>query len=365
MASPLPDPPFRSHRVQSHIRRTMGSHISGSQKLPRSLHSDPHNSRPLAPRQCRPGRGPPDLRFPLHNVAHLTLGFKPSAGSVSLVAFHGLSPTIRSLRLELACVRLSEVFDLVCSFPLLEDLALFRFSYWNGVDEWTPPSTSPRLTGSLQLHSVGGGTGRITRRLLDLPNGLNFTKIVLCVDDEIDFKSTTDLVSRCSDTLESLDVSDHLRGGCYYYSRRLIDTLPLHSVLSTAGSFNLSAATKLKQLVFQCGRSNVQWTTEALQTAESSNLERITVRPNANTFEFEIAELRCQQWQDLDRLLVQFWASHSIRPKVTYEVGGITYEVGGITYGVGVRKMDIRYYASSLLPELTKRGLVDLVEYGR
>ena len=132
---------------------------------------------------------------------------------------------------------------------------------------------------------------------------------------------------------------------------RLIDTLLLHSDSSAAGSFNLSTATKLKQLVFQCRQSNVQWIAEALQTVESKNLERITVRPDSYFFPYNITEPDRRQWHTLDRLLVQFWTSHSIRPKVTYEAGA-----------VATRK-DIRDHAPSLLPELSRRGLVDLVEY--
>jgi len=102
----------------------------------------------------------------------------------------------------------------------------------------------------------------------------------------------------------------------------------------------------------------VRWITEALQTVKSKTLEQITVRLDSNDFPHKISESYRQQWHGLDRLLVQFWASHSIRPKVTYEAGGIAY-------GVGARKMDIRHYASGLLLELTQRGLVDLVGCGR
>ena len=90
---------------------------------------------------------------------------------------------------------------------------MFAFGYWDEDGGWTPLSTSPRLTGFLQLNSLDGGIGPITRRLLDLPNGLNFTKIVLSrADHETDSKSTTDLVSGCSDTLESLDIADYFPG---------------------------------------------------------------------------------------------------------------------------------------------------------
>ena len=147
-----------------------------------------------------------------HNVVHLHAGTRGLGDDqVSLVPFHGLSPAVRSLRLESTHARPSEVFGLICSFPLLEDFALLVFGYGDE-DRWSTPSTSPRLTGSLELRSVVGGIGPITRRFLDLPSGPNFTKIVLACVDETDFESTTDLVSGCSDTLESLNVSDYLQG---------------------------------------------------------------------------------------------------------------------------------------------------------
>ena len=89
----------------------------------------------------------------------------------------------------------------------------------------------------------------------------------------------------------------------------------------------------------------------ALQTVDSKNLRWITVRPDADTFVRTIKEPVRHQWQDLDQLLVRFWTSHSIRPI--------------ITYGAGARRKDMRDYASSLLPELSRRGLVDLVECDR
>ena len=55
------------------------------------------------------------------------------------------------------------------------------------------------------------------------------------------------------------------------------------------------------------------------------------------------------RWLDLDRLLVQFWESRSIRPKVVYP-----------------RTMDgkrgLRDWAGYLLLEITKRGIIDVVE---
>ena len=130
----------------------------------------------------------------------------------SLVPLHGLSPTVRSLCLDLTRTQPSEVVGLMCSFPLLEDLTLLIYNYGYGIDRWTAPSTSPRLTGSLELRNVVGGIGPIIRRLLDIPNGCNFAKIMLSCVDETDFKSATDLVSRCSHTLESLEVTAYPPG---------------------------------------------------------------------------------------------------------------------------------------------------------
>jgi hypothetical protein len=118
---------------------------------------------------------------------------------VSLVPFYGLSPTLTSLRIMSTS---SEILELICSFPLLEDLALVFLSL--GGDAWDTPSTSPKLTGSLELVALGA-IRPAARRLLSLPGGLRFAKIdTSCLKEDV--KSITDLVSRCSDTLESLKI---------------------------------------------------------------------------------------------------------------------------------------------------------------
>jgi hypothetical protein len=135
-----------------------------------------------------------------HNLEHLHLEYHGwEDDQVSLVPFHGLSPTLKSLHLTSA---FSEVLDLICSFPLLEDLALISLS--PGSDSWSTPSTSPKLTGSLALRTFQGFRP-VAHRLLDLPDGLHFAKITAECYAE-DAESTMGLVSRCSDTLESLSV---------------------------------------------------------------------------------------------------------------------------------------------------------------
>ena len=131
-----------------------------------------------------------------HNVERL--GFC-NASQASLVPFHGLSPTVRSLSLILST---TDVFDFICSFPLLEDLTLVTLHPESYADGWNAPSTSPKLTGTLYLR-LHERTHSVIRRLLDLPGGVHFSKFnVKFFDGETE--SMKDLVSRCSDTLEFL-----------------------------------------------------------------------------------------------------------------------------------------------------------------
>ena len=127
---------------------------------------------------------------------------------VSLVPLRGF-PVLRSLHLTLTSLPDSEIFGLVCSLPLLEDLALVSRNRRRANGGWNIPPTSPRLTGSLELRMIEG-IGSTTRRLLDLPNGLHFTKIAVPWFSGGDILSTMYLVSRCSGTLESLDITNHL-----------------------------------------------------------------------------------------------------------------------------------------------------------
>jgi len=136
---------------------------------------------------------------------------------ISFVPLHGLSPTLKSLRL--ACgssTPSSEIFGLVCSFPLLEDLALVSLGGNCEIDEWDIPSTSPKFTGSLDLRMVGG-IGPVVHRLSELPSGLHFSKIsVSCLKEDVE--STVDLMSKCSDTLESLSIYYYIVGAAFSFS---------------------------------------------------------------------------------------------------------------------------------------------------
>ena len=140
-----------------------------------------------------------------HCVVNLgldTLGRDDSKFALSLL--HGFSPILKSLTLTYTSIPPSGIFNFACSFPLLEDLALLSRGHEGMVDGWRTPLTSPKLTGSLYL-GMKWGIRSTVRRLLDLPGGLHFSKITtLCLDEDVG--STTDLLSRCSDTLEYLRI---------------------------------------------------------------------------------------------------------------------------------------------------------------
>ena len=180
--------------------------------FPDPSNSPAHHTRSLSicdlPTSTRTGTDVGNCIRAFHNVVHFDLNHYAGVGYDNpLAPFFGFSPVVRSLSLTSTS---SEVFDLICSFPLLEDLELIDFCPEDGTVGWSPPSTSPKLTRSLNL-AVRGGIHSTTRRLLNFPDGLHFAKItVTCIGE--DFRSATDLVSKCSDTLESLKVCCFLMG---------------------------------------------------------------------------------------------------------------------------------------------------------
>ena len=142
----------------------------------------------------------------IHSFRHLVELWLCTSGldndQVSLTKLRGLSPTLRSLSFSLiVSLPFSEILGLICSFPLLEDLYLYHASKRDD-ETWETPSTSPKLTGTLEL---AGYTSSIARGLLAFPNSLNFSKIsvVLSVPDA---QITMELISKCSGTLESLSI---------------------------------------------------------------------------------------------------------------------------------------------------------------
>ena len=136
-----------------------------------------------------------------------------SGEKISFVSLHGLSSTLKSLYLSYENhIPFSEIFDLVYSFPVLEDLSLVCPGSIED-DRWDIPFASPKFTGCLDL-DIDGEIRPVVRRLLELPGGLHFSKISITYDDE-GVELTMDLLSRCSDTLEYLGIYYHTSAFIY------------------------------------------------------------------------------------------------------------------------------------------------------
>ena len=157
------------------------------------------------------------------SVVSLALDTSQYSGEseISFTPFHQFSTSLRSLRVTSTLLPQSQVFDLIHSLPLLEDLALDGRHVWASNDDefdgppTVLPSTSPTFTGTLELILRQGGTG-IVRQLLDLLNGLHFRKLKLLWREEEDFRWIVQLVVACSDTLEHVDITRNLNGAVYY-----------------------------------------------------------------------------------------------------------------------------------------------------
>jgi len=133
----------------------------------------------------------------------------------SFVPFHGFSPVIKSLRAGFVTLPASQVFDLILSFPLLENL--FVVTYFGAlVDDgdgsgvlstaFQPSNPPPLFTGTLDL-SMRGGMEPITHRLLSSPGGIHFQRLNLKLFHERDLFSTIPLLEGCSYTLKYLSIT--------------------------------------------------------------------------------------------------------------------------------------------------------------
>ena len=98
-----------------------------------------------------------------HNIVDFTFDCNLRPGDdVSLAPLFGFSPAVRSLSMSYTSF---EVFDLICSFPLLEDPALINLCPESDTVGRSTLPTSPKLTGSLGL-GASRGICSTTRRLL-------------------------------------------------------------------------------------------------------------------------------------------------------------------------------------------------------
>ena len=285
--------------------------------------------------------------------------------TTSLVALHGFSPNVKSLALQFSDLPSSRIIDLVLSFPLLEDLAVgFHFDTsigggGDGIDELssaTYPPSLPVFTGSLEL--TYAGLSPIVLQLLSLPSGIHFQKLILTWFREEDALLATRLVESCAHTLDSLDVTCSMSimrwnsAGC---------SLPI-LVTSGSTSVDLSKATRLREAVFRPTSLVVEWVAMTLKTITHNhrNLQQVSIHvpdepydPGLDSGEpaqvrFTVREDVCEQWLELDRLLARLLESHSIRLKIQH-------------YTRPEEREEQSSWMDALLPEVTRRGIVDLV----
>ena len=122
---------------------------------------------------------------------------------------------MKSLRVSTISLPFSRIFNLIFSFPFLEDLSIDAHYGLGPEDDYqlatTRPSSSPPFTGSLNLF-IWGGTDRFASELLALPGGLRFRELRLSLTSEGDVSSSIALVEECSSTLESLEITSHVNG---------------------------------------------------------------------------------------------------------------------------------------------------------
>ena len=164
---------------------------------------------------------------------------------ISLAPFSRFSPTLRTLNVASCILPRSQIFDLICSLPLLEDLLLFGDDPVTDDDEQDGPHAtvsspvSPKLTGTLELF-LFQGMARTLRRFLDLPHGVHFQTIKLSWYKEGDRRYMAELVAACSNTLEDFVVTCELKGTVY-------SIFPLGS--ATYSSFGLQEGPQLARLI--------------------------------------------------------------------------------------------------------------------
>jgi len=134
--------------------------------------------------------------------------------------------------------------------------------------------------------------------------------------------------------------------------------LPFPPANSWTASIDFSGATILKEAVFRLRMLDPIWIVMALQTitSEHRHFQWISIHAPYNlpstidptSLKPTLGESYYRRWMDLDWLLVQFWESRAIRPKIVYRM---SREKKGVCEFIG-----------NLLPEITKRGVINLVE---
>ena len=142
---------------------------------------------------------------------------------ISLLPFYGFSPSLKTLRLAFRVFPSSQVFGLIPSFPLLDDLRVV--AWWiasnedsNNQETAVQPLVSPPFTGFLEL-DLNTGLDFVASWLLSLPGGLHFRSLHLTFNRQSNSVPATALVEGCSSTLEFLEIDCKISGLFIHYLR--------------------------------------------------------------------------------------------------------------------------------------------------
>lgn len=125
-----------------------------------------------------------------------------------------------------------------------------------------------------------------------------------------------------------------------------------------AGSIDFSKATRLKEVEFNLTQIEVVWIAMALKTLTYKNrdlreiLLHIFVESSPedepDNVREPIGDEVHKQWVDLDQVLVQLWESNAIHTKVIYPTRR--------------EEEETREYIGTLLPEMVRRGIVEMMD---
>ena len=193
---------------------------------------------------------------------------------------------------------------------------------------------------------------------MDLP--IRFRRLEYEWLSEEDVPCIVALMEACSDTLESLYVNDatfcKLRSFRSYHTGPVVLKLMCVLDYSQEASIDLSKVTKLKEVTFHLQHLSVACVTLTLKTITSEHRDiqesLIQARALSNLTDWPtstaaVGDNTRGQWLDLERILIQLWKLHTACAKIGYYPG---------------MRGECHQLMGDLLPEATKRGIVELVK---
>ena len=175
-----------------------------------------------------------------------------------LIPFHGLSPSLKRLRILSDTLSNSQIFHFVSTLPHLEDLNVAS----SGSDNEAPgsdgsltvaqPRPSHPFTGTLEL-AITRGMDTMTRWLLGQPNGLHFRNLVVSWINKDDLQLMNALVGGCTDTPETFSAVETFSVAYYLSGVPVLFLCPTCCSSSFVDEhepvpINLSGATKLRRV---------------------------------------------------------------------------------------------------------------------